>query len=66
MNSVKCNQPVGKQIMVNREIGLTLEQYFYAIDHYLRVEHSARVKRGMRLAKERRAAQAAAEGKPVA
>ena len=28
MNSVKSNQPVGKQIMVNREIGLTLEQYF--------------------------------------
>ena len=66
MNSVKSNQPVGKQIMVNREIGLTLEQYFYAIDHYFRVEHSARVKRGMQLAKERRAAQAAAEGKPVA
>lgn len=66
MNSIKSNQSVEKQIMVNSEIGLTLEQYFYAIDHYFRVEHSARVKRGMRLAKERKAAQAAAEGKPVA
>lgn len=66
MNSIKSNQSVGNQIMVNREIGLTLEQYFYAIDHYFRVEHSARVKRGMQLAKERKAAQAAAEGNPVA
>ena len=44
---------------------LLLEEMLMNFIEWQRAEHSARVKRGMRLAKERKAAQAAAEGKPV-
>lgn len=45
---------------------LMIERIRQAYAKYFREEHSEKVKRGIRLAKERRAAQAAAEGKPVA
>ena len=45
---------------------LIFERIFQAYAEYFRAEHSRKVKRGIQLAKERRAAQAAAEGKPVA
>ena len=45
---------------------LMIERIFQAYAEYFRAEHSRKVKRGIQLAKERRAAQAAAEGKPVA
>lgn len=45
---------------------LLLEEMLMNFIEWQRTEHSLKVKRGMQLAKERRAAQAAAEGKPVA
>lgn len=45
---------------------LLLESIYTNLVEFLRTEHSQKVKRGMQLAKERKAAQAAAEGKPVA
>lgn len=45
---------------------LLLEEMLMNFIEWQSAEHSARVKRGMQLAKERKAAQAAAEGKPVA
>ena len=45
---------------------LLLEEMLMNFIEWQRAEHSLKVKRGMQLAKERKAAQAAAEGKPVA
>lgn len=45
---------------------LLLEEMLMNFIEWQRAEHSEKVKRGMQLAKERKAAQAAAEGKPVA
>ena len=45
---------------------LLLEEMLMNFIEWQRAEHSAKVKRGIQLAKERKAAQAAAEGKPVA
>lgn len=43
-----------------------LESMLMSFVEWLREEHSAKIKRGIQRAKERKAAQAAAEGKPVA
>ncbi len=45
---------------------LLLEEMLMNFIEWRSAEHSAKVKRGMQLAKERKAALAAAEGKPVA